>query len=30
VAEVKQTGGQASSSFILLKIIDGMFIMEEF
>jgi hypothetical protein len=28
VAELKQTGGQASSPFILLKIIDGMVIME--
>jgi hypothetical protein len=28
VAEVKQTGGQAASSFILFKIIDGMIIME--
>jgi hypothetical protein len=29
VAEVKQTGGQALSSFILLKIIDGRVIVKE-
>ena len=28
VAEVKQTGGHASSSFILFKIIDGRVIVE--